>query len=468
MKGHTSVPQPCSQSLPGNVETIKPRNLYDFPRSAEPPGNPKILGPQPVQGSPAEIISLGREQRIRQAALRSFCGPPSEWCSELESLTQGEWKRLLHWLDLTGLSLYFFDRLSELRLDRLLPAHVLARLRQNLADNTERTAGMIAESIEIQQEFQGASVCYGVSKGLSLWPNSVPRPELRAQFDLDFLVAEQDLPETRKILARRGYRLYGSSGRSWEFKRNERPGFTLKDLYKHLDSWVVELHTESGASSRASVLSRAEWHQLAGFSMPVLAPTDLFLRQGKHVYKHICGEFLRSVLLVEFRRHVLFRSANDAFWQQLQSTAHEDQQSYLALGVATLLISRVMGQFAPEALTSWTVDRLPGSARRWVELYGCRAALGSYPGSKLYLFLQSAVEAAGGPGGRRVRQSLIPLRLPPPAIRASPNELFSQRCRRYRMQLGVIFGRLHFHVWEGLRYVCERRRWHRSLEGIAS
>ncbi len=413
-------------------------------------------------------MQLNREQRIRQAVLRSFCSPPSEWCSELETLTQAEWKRLLRWLDLTGLALYFFDRMTELRLDCLPPAQVSVRLRQNLADNSERTAGMIAESIEIQQEFQSACVRYAVSKGLSLWPNSVPRPELRAQFDLDFLVAEQDLPEARKILARRGYRLYGTSGRSWEFKRNERPGFTLKDLYKHLDSWVVELHAESDASSRASIFGRAEWRQLAGFSMPVLAPTDLFLRQGRHAYKHICGEFLRAVLLVEFRRHVLFRLANDAFWQELQSAAHENSQSYLALGVVTLLISRVMGEFAPEALTSWTVDRLPGSARRWVELYCCRAALGSFPGSKLYIFLQSAVEAAGGPRGRRVRQSLIPLWLPPPAIRASPNEPFLQRCRRYRMQLGVIFGRLRFHVWEGLRYVCERRRWHRSLEGIAS
>jgi hypothetical protein len=468
MKGHTSVPQPCSRSLPRNVETIKPRNLREPSRSTEQPGNSRILGPQPVQTSITKSIQLNREQRIRHAVLRGFCGPPGEWCSELETLTQGEWKRLLRWLDLTGLALYFFDRLSELRLDCLLPAPVSARLRQNLADNSERTAGMTAESIEIQREFQGASVCYAVSKGLSLWPNSVPRPELRAQFDLDFLIAEHDLPIARKILARRGYRLYGTSGRSWEFKRNERPGFMLKDLYKHLDSWIVELHAEPDASLHASVLRRTEWRQLAGFSMPVLAPTDLFLRQGKHVYKHICGEFLRAVLLVEFRRHVLFRSANDAFWRELQSGAHEEKQARLALGVAALLISRVMGEFAPEALTGWTVDRLPGSARRWVEQYGCRAALGSFPGSKLYLFLQSAVEAAGGPGGRQVRQSLIPLWLPPPAIRASPNEPFSQRCRRYRMQLGVILGRLRFHVWEGLRYVCERRRWHRSLEGIAS
>ena len=91
---------------------------------------------------------------------------------------------------------------------------------------------MIAESIAIQQEFQEARLSYAKLKGLSLWPSSVPRPELRSQFDLDFLVAEESAPEARKILEQRGYRLYVISGRSWEFKLNEKPGVSLKDLYK--------------------------------------------------------------------------------------------------------------------------------------------------------------------------------------------------------------------------------------------
>lgn len=358
--------------------------------------------------------------------------------------------------------------MAALELNHLLPAPVLGRLRQNLRDNTERTHGMIAESIDIQRDFRDARVRYGVLKGLSLWPNSVRRPELRSQFDLDFLIADEDLPEARKILARRGYRLYGQNGRSWEFKRNERPGITVKDLYKHLESWVVELHADPDASSHSSIFRRLQSRELAGFSMPVLPPVDLFLRQCLHAYKHTCSEFLRAAILIEFRRHVLFRCDDRAFWDELHSTAHQDRQACLALGVVTLLISRVMGDFAPEALTSWTVTRLPQNAKLWIELYGHRAVLESFPGSKLYLLMPSLIEAAGGSPSQNVRRKLLPLCVPPPAIRAVPNEPIPRRIHRYRMQFAIIVSRLRFHVVEGLRFGYERRHWRQHLKEIAS
>ena len=127
----------------------------------------------------------------------------------------------------------------------MLPAAVLARLQRNLQDNVERTRGMIAESVAIQEEFQEARLSYATLKGFSLYPDSVPKPELRHQFDLDFLVAEKSVPDARRILERRGYRLYAISGRSWEFKINETPGISMKDLYKDLPGRSVELHVEA-------------------------------------------------------------------------------------------------------------------------------------------------------------------------------------------------------------------------------
>jgi hypothetical protein len=436
-------------------------------RPAEEIANEKAFDSSHARREIARNVSLSREGQIREAVLRSFCEPIGEGRLEFGALSQREWAQLLRWLDFSGLALYFFDRLMESQLDHLLPASATTRLRQNLKDNSERTRGMAAESIEIQQKFQDAGVRYAVLKGLSLWPNSVPRPELRSQFDLDFVVAEQDLSEARKILAHRGYRLYGSNGRSWEFKRNERPGFTLKDLYKHLGSWVVELHAESGAVRRDSLLERLEWREFYGFNMPVLAPVDLFLRQALHVYKHICGEFLRAALLVEFRRHVLFRAGDDAFWEELYFAANQSRTAPLAVGVVSLLISQVMGEFVPEALTQWTMNVLPPPAQLWIELYGHRVVLGNYPGSKLYLLLRMNAETDGGLARRPLRQSLIPSRLPPLMIRAFPNEPLSVRLARYRMQLGFIGNRMRFHVVEGLRFAWERRRWRRHLKRVA-
>ena len=138
----------------------------------------------------------------------------------------------------------------------------------------------------------------------------------------------------------------------------------------------------------------------------------------------------------------------------------------LALGVATHLISHVTGEFAPEALTSWTVDCLPRPARLWVETYGHRAVLENYPGSKLYLLLQSALQEQYSPLDRPVWRFIVPLRLPPPSIRALPNETLSRRLSRYRMRIGFLLGRVRFCTVEGLRFMWESRRWQRLLARV--
>ncbi|HEV2708965.1 MAG TPA: nucleotidyltransferase family protein [Edaphobacter sp.] len=419
-----------------------------------PPARINGIASQPLRG----------EWSVREAALLIFCEPIPRQCFRLQKLSRREWRSLLHWLDISGLALYFLDRIVELKLSDWLPSSVLPRLQENLADNTERTRGMIAELIAIQQEFHDARLSYANLKGLSLWPSSVPSPELRSQFDLDFLIAEESAPEARRILEQRGYRLYFVSGRSWEFKFNEKPGVSLKDLYKALPSHAVELHIEPTVPGGSSPLERAERRDLYGYTMPVLSPVDLFLGQGLHAYKHVCSEFSRVAHLLEFRRHVLFHRDDHAFWSELRARAEGNPRASLGLGVVTLLIAHIMGDFAPEELTDWTVACLPRSMRLWVKRYGRRVVFGSTPGSKLYLLLQKELVAAGVPVKRSLRQILLPVRLPPPVIRAFPNETLSVRLSRYRMQLNFILIRLRFHIVEGLRYAWELHRWQRQID----
>lgn len=409
---------------------------------------------------------LSRKQELRLAVLLIFCDPISERCSRFLHLSHGEWRDLLRWLDFSGLALYFLDRLVELNLCGLLPPAVFTRLHLNLIDNTERTEHMISESAAIQTEFQEAGLRYASLKGISLWPNAVTKPELRSQFDLDFLVGDASAQVARDILERRGYRLYAISGRSWEFKRNERPGVSLKDIYKHFDSYGVELHLEGNHANARSLLDRVQWREVSGVRMPVLAPVDLLLGQGLHAFKHLCGEFTRASQLLEFRQHVMTRRNDDQFWSELRDAARDNPRAALGLGVVTLLISQVMGAFAPEALTSWTIDSLPQSLRRWVEMYGHRVVLGSHPGTKLYLLLRGELQPAGMPGRRSIRSILLPRRLPLPVIRAFPNEGLSIRLRRYLMQIETVLDRLRFHVTEGLRYAYESRRW-RRINGLS-
>jgi hypothetical protein len=198
--------------------------------------------------------------------------------------------------------------------------------------------------------------------------------------------------------------------------------------------------------------------------MPMLSPVDLLLGQGLHVFKHLCGESTRAAHLLEFRRHVLNRRDDHVFWHALEVVAKDDPRACLGLGVVILLTTRVMGDFAPETLTKWTVDGLSRSVRLWVEMYGHRVALGGYPGNKLYLLLQRELESAGTPEKRSLRKALLPSRLPPPVIRAFPNEALPIRIRRYTMHLQLILERLLFHVVEGFRFALESRRWRRMKE----
>jgi hypothetical protein len=403
---------------------------------------------------------------VREAALLIFCEPVPHQCFQLQNLSEREWRRLLHWLDISGLALYFFNRIVELELCDLLPPAIFTHLYLNLIDNTQRTRSMISESIAIQQEFQKAGFIYANLKGLSLCPNSVPKPELRLQFDLDFLVAEEYMPEARQILERRGYRLNLMSGRSWEFKFNERPWLDLKDIYKDFQSYAVDLHGESRVPGRTSPLERLEWRELHGLRMPSLSPVDLLLGQGLHAFKHIWGGYSRAAHLLEFRRHVLNRSDDSSFWDELQETAKQHPRAPLELGVVTLLIARVMGEFAPPASTMWTVDSLPHPVRLWVEMCGHRVALGAYPGNKLHLLLQKELELAGiaQKQKRPLRQALLPLRLPSPVIRVLPNEPLPARIRRYSRYPQLILERLRFHLVEGFRFALEWRRLRRMKE----
>jgi hypothetical protein len=407
---------------------------------------------------------MNREQLMRLAVVLSICDPLPQKFLGMLPLSNNAWARLLRWLDMSGLSLYFLNRLLELDLCDVLPPAVLTRLLQNQIDNTKRTRSMISESIAIQQEFQKAGLIYSNLKGLTLCPDSVPKPELRLQFDLDFLVAESCAPIARAILEDRGYRLYAISGRSWEFKFNERPGIALRDIYKDMKSYAVELHLESGVPHKRSTFEQLEWQERCGMCMPVLSAVDLFLGQGLHVFKHICGESSRAAHLLEFRQHVLTRRDDHAFWNELQLAAGGNPQASHGLGVVILLITLIIGDFAPEALTAWTVDALSKPVRLWVEIYGHRVALGSYPGSKLYLLLRKELEPEGSQQGRSLRRALLPSRLPPPVIRAFPNEAAPVRFRRYSMHLRLILERLRFHIVEGVRFTLESRRWRRMKE----
>lgn len=422
----------------------------------------------PMRDAVKPASYLSREQQTREAVLLCFSGPLPAQIEPLLQLAPREWKKLLLWLGVSGLALYFLDRLVHSGLSEALPKSVVEDLQQKTKDNAQRTRGMVDESVAIQLEFQEASLCYAVMKGISLSPSSVPRPELRHQFDLDYLMAEKDALKARLILERRGYRLYAIKGKEWGFRINETPNVSVKDLYKDLPYRSVELHLDTDASDQSSRLSRVQYRNMFGIRMPVLSPVDIFLGQALHAFKDLSNGFCRTAHLLEFYRHVLARYNDDEFWREIRDRAESDPKTCLKIGMVTYLITSSMGNFAPEALTSWTIDTLPFPACLWVDLYGRRVVFEKPPGSKLYLLLQKELEAAGVSASRPATKSLLPSRLPPAVIRAAEDETLSTTIARYRVQVRFLFSRLRFHLVEGLRYTAETYRWRRHRDRLSS
>lgn len=404
----------------------------------------------------------------REAALLSLCHVKPEYVERLLTLSPGEWRKLLYWLDVSGLSLYFAHRVNELNLQGSLPVAVNQRLQQNLSDNRARMRGLLQESAELQAEFQRANISCAILKGFSLWPSSVPMPELRHQLDLDFLVEEGGASKAREILEETGYRLHESSGGAWEFNRNETPRFSTKNMYKDGFGRTVELHIEAVLPGRRPLLSRREHREIEGVMMPVLAPADLFLGQGMHVFKDVCSSFLRASHLLEFYRNVCAHSDDPAFWSAVRELAEEDPRAIFGLGVVLQLVESVMQGEVPSKLAIWTMLRLPPAAQRWIALYGPNCVFGTPPGTKLYLLLQREMEGEGMTFARSARTALLPMRLPQVVIPASADDTMGFRIQRHALQFQYILKRLRFHVVEGLRYAWASYRWRRYRNELSA
>src|SRR5580704_14280167 len=114
-------------------------------------------------------------KQVVEAVIAAFRDSAAEASRRLSTLKTGDWQRSYHWLDASGMALYFLDRVESLQVESALPAATLERLRGNLADNRHRSSTMFAEFAALNRSFQAAGLVYANLKGFSLSPESCPR-----------------------------------------------------------------------------------------------------------------------------------------------------------------------------------------------------------------------------------------------------------------------------------------------------
>jgi len=407
------------------------------------------------------------EREVVEAVVATFRAPADDVHRLLSPLSQRQWVRSYHWLDASGMALYFLTRIERLGLQGSVPAAVLARLRQNLADNCNRSTAMFAEFAELNRVFRAAGIDYCNLKGFTLSPDSCPSPALRCQLDFDFLVDGRHLEICRAVLAQRGYILRARTTKVWEFKTDSDQLADIADYYKAKPQRCAEVHFSCEAEAphmpaRDSRLDRLSWRSRGGLDFPALSPVDLFIGQATHLFAHLCGACTRLAWLLEFTHHIGVRFDDRQFWNAVQERAAADRTAAIAIGVACLLAANLFAAEIPPGLEEYAA-RLPEGVALWVERYGRRALLADFPGTKLNLLLRAQLGGDDAAWKKEKRTALVPLHRAPRILPVRSGAGLLKRLRGELYQLRFDLFRLRFHFVEGLRYALEAARWRRQI-----
>lgn len=408
-----------------------------------------------------------RSSRLKEAVLAAFFEPEPSIRARLGEFTLRDWDRARYWLDVSGIALYFLDRLITLDLEACLPIAFVSRLRTDLVSNRMRATSLFVDAVQITRELRRVNVECALLKGATLPIESVPDCGLRNQMDLDLLIRDADASRVKDLLERFGYSLDAISGRTWEFKAGPSGTSSLKNLYEVRPERSIEVHLMENVTinSKNDRLKRAQLRVIRDRELPALSAADILVQQGQHLFKHLCGEYTRASWVLEFWRHVCARRNDAAFWREVELVASEEPGTTIAIGAATLLATLLFGSFAPAELSRWSMEKLPPAICLWIQLYGRRVLLSDTPGSKLYLLLRKELAPQSAEEHVARRRLLVPLHWPQRITRPKKNETLSSRLRRYKVQAHFVMRRMRFHIAEGIGLAIESLRWQRRLAG---
>lgn len=403
-------------------------------------------------------------RQLSAAVLETFRNAdPADHVRRLRCFSGANWRGNFHWLDASGLALYFLQRLRALGAIKAIPEAIVSQLEQRHANNQQRTAAVFNECARINSAFRNAGLRYVNLKGFTLVPEYCPDMSLRYQTDCDFLLDARDAAECAGILIALGYAAVARNEDVMEFKTDAGHVPSIDQLYTDRPQRSVEVHLTQMDSFEfhPTLLDRATTVVGKGYSYPCLSKEDMFLSQASHLFRHFRGEWTRASWLLEFRTFVARHADDQVLWDAVCQRAGQDANAALAVGVALTMSERIFADAPPDALKSWCCAQLPADVALWIERYGQQVLLTDFPGSKLYLILERAINR--GLTSSQLRRRLFPRRAPPPFM-AKPARNFIARLSTIQARSFYFFFRLRFHITAGVHYLIESWRWKRLRE----
>jgi len=391
--------------------------------------------------------------------------------ARLAQFQEGDWLRCMEWLHTSGLALYFFARIRALRMQDVMPARILHDLDCSYAENRLRTEDMFNEFVTINMELQRSRLSYANLAGFALAPRSCPDPANRYQHDLDFLVAQRDAEQCRRVLERQGYQLTSVIGNTWEFRAGPAEASSLGRLHKGKAQRSVELHLvpddeQSESDRRSDKLSRLQLQVWNGFEFPALSECDKLLAQGLHLFQHFQTEWTRTAWMLEYATAIRSHWDDTPFWQETVAAIQAAPATRIGIGVASLIVSNAFGVMPPAPFLACTVDVMPDRVRLWAGRYADEVVFVECRGSKLYLLLQDVLSDGQRIWPSQRRRKLLPSHLAPHSFLTARSGDIRPPARTAVERLRFAWTRLRFHVTAGLRYKIEAMRWKKFIAGF--
>jgi hypothetical protein len=403
-----------------------------------------------------------RTRELKEAIVASFSLQRGEAAQRLGGFTEADWQSVLWWLDISGMAIYFLDHMQRTGAERVMPSEVEAGLADRLQRNRFRIQTLRTEAQTFADLFQSNNIEYALLKGITLAPESVSDSALRCQTDLDFLVPEENADLAIECIRSMGYRLYARSGITMEFRAGDLGLPDLKKIYSTGSQRALDLHILPEGSSKRGLLARRTIRIFDDTPIATLSPADILMQQAMHLLKHLCSDHSRLSWVLEFSRHVEARRSDRMFWSHVENLAAEELNGPLALSVASWLTNAFFNKEALELPRQGKVDAIPPRVLLWLNLFTHNLLLSDSSGNKLYLLLRGEVPREAKPL-KKTHLILFPRCLPARITRPRSGERLAERLTRYAIEADYFFGRMRFHVVEGIRYAIETLRWRRGV-----
>jgi Uncharacterised nucleotidyltransferase len=407
-------------------------------------------------------------------AFLSFSDDYHDGRQTIGQISPRHWGHVLPWLDDSGLSFYFLQKLKNRNATEVIPAPALRRLEKTFELNRLRADDMLLRFYSINERFEAAGVRYAVVKGFSLIPQFCPYAALRHMGDFDYLVDDQSVPAARQALTDAGYISKQSSSIMEEVfvvpgGRPSRNGEQYSPQAPH----AVELHTDIWEAdiNRLPVMpklfsvERAVIRRWNGLIFPVLSDQDAFLLQVLHACHHLFTLWIKMSSLFEIGYFLNGRNNDEEFWKAIEQRVGNNIILREFVVIITELVSKLFGSPVPPLIQSWGATIRPGS-RIWIDNYGCRCVFSElpayqfslFPTAKFVVFLHEQFRDHASVGQDLIRKRLLPARRlsrMAASIKNHPSVAFNMAWWKHHL----VIQRCIFHILAGLRYLCEVPRW---------